>query len=218
MTRKTKLVGCLRASLWNTAEIANGKLCKTVFTELEAHQKCYSSKVPSGWTYDKKCLIVEVEARGEMGEMLLKFEENKCLKQLATNAVRPLAVLPAWQTSCNNLYLPTNEKKTEETHVRLWGPLKGITPQNYEARGERGLCITLPQREAHCNPTTWLGSSVNEGTCAHNVRLMSGSGNPSNIRDPPETLINLVTETSLEYLGLSQSNHDSLQSRRPRRG
>ncbi len=84
--RKTKLVGCLPASLWNTAEIVSDKqLQKKVFTKKEAHQKSYSPKVPSGWTYDMKCLIVDVEARGEMGEMLLKFEVNKCLKELATS-------------------------------------------------------------------------------------------------------------------------------------
>jgi len=40
--------------------------------------------VPAGYTYDQKCLIVDVEARGEMGEMLLKIEENKWLKDLAS--------------------------------------------------------------------------------------------------------------------------------------
>ena len=54
-----------------------------MFTKKEAHQKSYSPKVPSGWTYAEKPLIVEVEARGEMGEMLLKFEENKWLRELA---------------------------------------------------------------------------------------------------------------------------------------
>ena len=86
VTRKTKLVGCLPASLWNTAEIVGDKqLHKKVFTRKEAHQKSYSAKVPPGFTWDMKDLIVDVEARGEMGEMLLKFEENKWLKELATS-------------------------------------------------------------------------------------------------------------------------------------
>ena len=94
VTRKTKLVGCLPASLWKTSEIVDGKLCKAVFTKLEAHEKTYSTKVPADYTYDKKCLIVDVEARGEMGEMLLKIEENKWLKDLAsgtTDSQRSLA-------------------------------------------------------------------------------------------------------------------------------
>ena len=55
-----------------------------MFTKLEAHEKTYSTKVPADYTYDKKCLIVDVEARGEMGEMLLKIEENTWLKDLAS--------------------------------------------------------------------------------------------------------------------------------------
>ena len=49
VTRKTKLVGCLPASLWKTAEIVDGKLCKAVFTKLEAHEKTYSTKVPADY-------------------------------------------------------------------------------------------------------------------------------------------------------------------------
>ena len=88
VTRKTKLVGCL------PAEYVDGKLYKAVFTELEAHQKSYSMRVPAGFTYDQKRLIIDVQARGEMGEMLLKIEENKWLRELArdtTDSQRSLA-------------------------------------------------------------------------------------------------------------------------------
>ena len=40
--------------------------------------------MPAGYTSDQKCLIVDVEARGDMGEMLLKIDENEWLKDLAS--------------------------------------------------------------------------------------------------------------------------------------
>ena len=86
VTRKTKLVGCLPACLFSTAARMHGTLCKAVFTKVEAHKKSYSTEVPCDFTWDKKSLVVEVVARGEIADVLLAVQDTECLANLITEA------------------------------------------------------------------------------------------------------------------------------------